>query len=323
MPGSSAYALIAMSSASRATYFRQAVADALEIEALVVRDGDEATSEINRQGPPKLFIVDLSLPRVDGFALVRKIRRQASGIDTRLIVVAAHESLRAAARQLAGPLEIAAVLPLDVENLALTDVLVAESRAMRRIHEPRSTPTAKTPGSSLDDIIDRAAIDARRRFGMPASVGYLRVDEDENLTFHVAARDAGPAFAIGNATDFRFLRQVADTVDPLIIPNIESHPVFAQLLLKGQHPPRRFAAIPMVSSDDNSHAPICILDSKPLALSAFDVDDLATLGRRVAQNIERAMSAARDPLRSSTRLSSTEVDSEEMKELQLLAVTDP
>src|SRR5215471_6115945 len=116
MPGSSPYALIAISNATRAACFRQAAGDAFEIDTVVVRDGDEATAEIGRQGPPRLLIVDLSLPRVDGFAVVRKVRRQATETDTRIIVVAAHETLRAAARDLAGPLDIAAVLPLDVDK---------------------------------------------------------------------------------------------------------------------------------------------------------------------------------------------------------------
>src|SRR5215813_5736146 len=132
MPGSSSYALIAISNVARAACFREAAADAFEIETVVVRDGDEALAEIGRLGPPKLLIVDLSLPRVDGFAVVRKIRRQTPESETRIIVAAAHESLRSAARELAGPLEISAVLPLDIDKTALGDALVAESRAMRK-----------------------------------------------------------------------------------------------------------------------------------------------------------------------------------------------
>jgi diguanylate cyclase (GGDEF)-like protein len=212
---------------------------------------------------------------------------------------------------------------LDIDNAGLSDVLVAESRAMRRSSQMgRPAGATKSPASYLDDIVDRAAIDARRRFLMPASIGYLRVDDDEDLTFHVAARDPGPAIAIGEATDFRFLRQVAETTDPLIIPNVEHHPVFAQLLLKGQHPVRGFAAVPIVSSHESIRAAICILDTKPLMLSAFDVDELASLGRSIGQEIDRAMTAGKDPLRSTSR-ASTEVDSEEMKALQHLAATDP
>ena len=318
---SSPYALIAIANVTRAASFRQAAAEAFEIDTVVVRDGDEALAEIGRQGPPRLLIVDLSLPRVDGFAVVRKIRRQTPESETRIIVVAAHESLRSAARELAGPLEISAVLPLDIDKTALADALIAESRAMRSAGLSGAAG-GKSPATYLDDIIDRAAIEARRRFQMPASIGYLSVDDDENLMFHVAARDPGPAIAIGEATDFRFLRQVAETPDPLIIPNIETHPVFAQLLLKGQNPPRGFAAVPIVSAHENIRAAICILDSKPITLSASDLDDLSLLGRTIGGEIDRVMTAGRDPLRPA-RTSSTEVDSEEMKALQHLAATDP
>jgi diguanylate cyclase (GGDEF)-like protein len=322
MPANPSYALVAISNQNRASSFRDAVAATLEIETVVVRDGDEVTAEIGRQGPPKLLVVDLSLPRVDGFAVVRKIRRQASEAETRIIVVAAHESLRSAARELALPLEIAAVLPLDIDQAALTDVLVAESRAMRRAsHAGISSTARKSSPPDLDDIVDRAAIEARRRFAMPASIGYSRVDDVENLTFHVAAREPGPVIVIGDVTDFGFLRQVADTTDSLVIPNIESHPVFAQLLLKGQHPVRGFAAVPIASSRENIRAAICILDAKPLTLSAADVDDLVMLARTLGQDIDRALTPGRGT-RSSSRLSSA-VDSEEMKALQHLAATDP
>src|SRR5262245_56017156 len=172
-PVSSPYALIAISNVNRGACYQQAVADVFEFVTVVVRDGDEATAEIGRQGPPRLLIVDLSLPRVDGFAVVRKVRRQATEIDTRIIVVAAHETLRAAARDLAGPLDIAAVLPLDVDKAELQQVLIAESRAMQRTSKAsRQFVATKPPGSDVDDILDRAAVDARRRFQLAASVGY-------------------------------------------------------------------------------------------------------------------------------------------------------
>src|SRR5262245_2980606 len=300
--GSSPYALIAISNVTRASYFRQAAAEAFGIETVIVRDGDEALAEINRQGTPRILIVDLSLPRVDGFTVVRKVRRQTPEAETRILVTAAYESLRSAARELAGPLEIAAVLPLDIDKAELLDLLAAQSRAISRANQTgRDAAGSKSPASFLDDIVDRAAIEAQRRFQMPASVGFLRIDEEENLTFHVAARDPGRPVAIGEPADFRFLRQVAETPDPLIIPNIQDHPVFAQLLLKGPHPVRGFAAVPIVSSHQNIRAAICILDTKPLTLSATDVDNLSTLGRSIGQEIDRAMTAGRDP-RSSGRV---------------------
>jgi diguanylate cyclase (GGDEF)-like protein len=192
---------------------------------------------------------------------------------------------------------------------------------MRRAGPAGHASAAKSPASFLDDIVDRAAIEAQRRFLMPASIGFLKVDEEENLTFHVAARDPARAIALGDATDFRFLRQVAETPDPLIIPNIQDHPVFAQLLLKGQHPVRGFAAVSIVSSHENIRAAICVLDTKPLMLSAADVDELSVLGRTIGDEVDRAMTAGRDP--RSLGAPSTEVSSEEMRALQQLAATDP
>jgi diguanylate cyclase (GGDEF)-like protein len=325
MVGSPAYALIAISNLSRAAFFRQVVDEALELETVVVRDGDEATAEIGRKGAPRLLIVDLSLPRVDGFAVVRKLRRQGAEADSRVIVVSAHESLRAAARELAAPLAISAVLPLDTDAASLADVLAAETRAPHRANDvfaPATTSLAQQ-SSDLDDVIDRGAVEARRRFRMPASIGYLRVDEDEHLTFHVSAREPGPAIAIGDVTEFRFLRQVADTTDPLIIPSVDIHPVFSQLLLKGPRPPRGFAAVPIASSRNNIRAALCILDTKPLALSASDVDELAALARQVGQELDRVVTTGKEPKANSSRDAGTAVDAEEMKALQHLAATDP
>src|SRR6186713_2860450 len=108
MPASPAYVLIAISNLNRAAAFRQGVSESLGLETVLVRDGDDALHEMGRRGSPTVLIIDLSLPRVDGFAVVRKIRRQTSDPETRVIVVAAHEPLRAAARELAASLNISA-----------------------------------------------------------------------------------------------------------------------------------------------------------------------------------------------------------------------
>ena len=81
MSGSPSYALIAISNLSRVATFRQAVDEALELETVVVRDGDEATAEISRHGAPKLLIVDLSLPRVDGFAVDEEVMAARVVVD--------------------------------------------------------------------------------------------------------------------------------------------------------------------------------------------------------------------------------------------------
>ena len=316
-----AYVLVAISNMSRAALFQRIVTDSLQLNAAVVRDGEDALQEMSKRGAPSLLIVDLSLPRVDGFAVVRKLRRQTTEADTRVVVVAAHESLRAAARELSTSLSISCILPLDVDEESIREVLTAEYEAIVGARVPAastSTPDASAV-RTLDahDLIDRAAIEVRRRFQMPVSIGYLRIGEQENLTFQVAALNAEAALALSDVSEFKFLRQVADALDPLIIPDVETHPVFAQYLAKGPHPIRGFAAVPVAISRSDARGALCVLDTKPLTLDANQIDRLAALGRSVGTELDRLLT----PMPHDT--ASLEIDVEEVKALQYLASTDP
>lgn len=321
MSPSISYVLIAMSNVARATVFRQIVNDTLRRESVLVRDGDEALSEMARRGLPALLIVDLSLPRVDGFAVVRKLRRQASGADTRVVVVAAHESLRAAARELSMSLAISSILSLDIDNESLREVLASEL-------EPGGPAAATNPPAvdpklsqrralEADEVLDRAAIEARRRFQMPISIGYLRVAEEERLAFQAAGRDPDAARALSELTDFDFLRQVADAADPLVVRNIEDHPVFARRMGTGAKRVRGFAAVPVSIARSDARAALCVLDIKPVTLTPSEIDALAAFGRSVGMDLDRLLS----PMPTDT--APIDFNVEDVKALQHLASTDP
>ena len=68
------YILIAMPNVTRATAFRAAI-DVAEHETVLARDGQEAQQEIAKRGQPLLLILDLSLPKVDGFELLTQLGR--------------------------------------------------------------------------------------------------------------------------------------------------------------------------------------------------------------------------------------------------------
>jgi diguanylate cyclase (GGDEF)-like protein len=319
MNPATSYVLIAISSMSRATAFRQVVGHTLHREAVLVRDGDEALLEMSRRGFPSLLIVDLSLPRVDGFAVVRKVRRQASDTDTRVIVVAAHESLRVAARELAPSLAISSILPLDIDDESLRKLLETEfgsdagaAASSQAVPNPPSRRSI-----DADAVMDRAAIEARRRFQMPLSIGYLRVGDDEHLAFQVSARDREPARALSDIADFHFLKQVADAVDPLVIPFVEDHPVFAHQIARGPRPIKGFAAVPVPTTRSDARAALCVLDIKPLTLTATDIDALAAFGRGVGTELDRVLSP------QSTDALPAVINAEDVKALQHLASTDP
>jgi diguanylate cyclase (GGDEF)-like protein len=319
MPPANPYVLIAIPNQNRAAAFRQTVADTLPLEIVLVRDGDEVLQETSRRGWPALLIVDLSLPRIDGFAVIRRLRRQISESDTRIIAVAGHESLRAAARELSAPLAIASVLPFEGNGAALADAL--QTIYGRPVEAPAEVPAQSPAFYGVDDIVDRAAVEARRRCRMPIGIGYVKMGEDEHLTFHVAAREPGPVAAFGDVSDFRFLRQVAEAGDPLVIPTVENHPVFSQFLVKGTTPVRGFAAVPVATTRENVRAALCVLDTKPSTLSAAEIDALASFGQEVGEEIDAMLAAPHDVVVDpATRPKAVD---DEVKALQHLAATDP
>ena len=110
------YVMIAMANASRAATIRNAVLELTDDVALAA-DGTAAAELMSKRGAPRLLITDLSLPALDGFALVRQLRETAPQSRSAVIALSAHESLRTAARDLADSLGIASVLLADPGRL--------------------------------------------------------------------------------------------------------------------------------------------------------------------------------------------------------------
>ncbi len=315
------YVLIAISNATRAALFRQVATESLRLECLVVRDGDDAVQEMSRRGTPALLIVDLSLPRVDGFTIVRRVRRSAGEHPTHVVVVSAHESLRAAARELSASLGIAGILPLDVEATTLRDVIFAGLDPARESRTPapaiQTQAAARTsPALDPEEVVDRAAVEIRRRYRMPASIGYLRFADHEGVTYHVAVRDGERPMNLSDRFDVAILRQVADTTEPLVVPDVEHHPLFPAMTTADAKPLRGFAAVPIASSREHVRAALCIMDTNPLSLSAAEIDALAAYGRHVGLELDRVSVIA--PERKPTAEMPSDVEA-----LQHLASTDP
>jgi DNA-binding response OmpR family regulator len=57
------------------------------LEVVVTRNGDEAKAMLRRRQLPALVVANLSLPRLDGFALLAELRRVAGGAAPPVVVV--------------------------------------------------------------------------------------------------------------------------------------------------------------------------------------------------------------------------------------------
>ena len=313
------YVLIAVANSDRATAFADVVAEALGSEPVIVRDGDAALNEVEERGAPKVLLIDPSLPRIDGFTVIQKLRRHDTDDRTQVIVLSAHPAIRAAARELAPALGVRAILPLDVDRGSLTSIMrIAWESALEPLSaEPLWSADAETSGVSLDEIIERAAVDVRRRFHMAASIGYFRSDTEETLTLHVAASPPSDHMFLSDALDISVLRQVADDVEPFIVPDIEASPLFARTPPKSSPSVRGFVAVPVISIRRRVHGVLCVLDTKPLTLTAAEIDTLAAIAREVGDDIDRGRASSAAP----TKVGATTAD--ELKALQHLASTDP
>jgi DNA-binding response OmpR family regulator len=71
---------------------RKALRDVLEDDGFRVfdaRDGAEAIEQIDRHAPD-VVVLDLMLPQVDGFEVLRMLRAREATVNTRVIVLTAH-----------------------------------------------------------------------------------------------------------------------------------------------------------------------------------------------------------------------------------------
>ena len=94
-------------------------AEVLEDAGLPVRgaaDGIEALEIIDAHGPPALVVLDLRMPRMNGWDLAERLRARPESRDVALIVVAAHYQIREEARALGARAWLHK--PVNIDDLA-------------------------------------------------------------------------------------------------------------------------------------------------------------------------------------------------------------
>jgi len=190
-----------------------------------------------------------------------------------------------------------------------------EERAVPAAPPDTREPKAN-PALDPEEVVERAAVQMRRRYRMPIGVGYLRFADEEALTYHLAAREGDVPLASTDLLDVEVLRQVAESTEPLVVPDLENHPLFSARSGAAAGQVRGFAAVPIPSSRDYARAALCLLDTKPLALSATEIDALAAYGRHVGLELDRVSAIVPD-----RKLSLDMPD--DVEALQHLASTDP
>src|SRR5262245_16160089 len=295
------YILVAIVNTARASAVRNLALDFCP-NVILLRDGQAAIDHLDRAGPPRLLISELSLPRIDGFGVLRHLRRTTAGARASAIVVSSHDSLRSAAMKLADSLGISQILPLDAERGALKRAM-AEAMGVKDSAAPlarRAARAATTPldTSSLEEVISRALLDMTRQFRVPVAAAYLRIRDERRFAAYGSASDASPSMDWSNILEL--LPHAANGEDPLLVPDLEHHPMFGHGTSVAAI--RGFAGVPLVRPGGGHWGALGVFDGKPLALTPDDIDALAAFARDVAVEIDQQFGVPRDATAAATEM---------------------
>ena len=310
------YILIAIANTSRAGAVRTL---ALEYcpTAVLVRDGQEAIQHIDRSGPPRLLITSLSLPRVDGFAVIKHLRRVAGGTRSSVVALSSHESFRAAAVKLAESLGISKVLPLDIDRPSLkraiaTAMHVRETGPVMPARGLASTTDAEP--ESIDRLVHRALFDVTRQFNVPVAAAYLQIHDERRFSAYGSTVD--PAASLDWSKVIELLPYAAAADDPLVVPDIEDHPLFGHGFERSAI--RGFAGVPLRRTSGQNWGALGVFDAKVLTLGSDDIDALNAFARDLTAEIDVRSGATPNeaPMLPLDR-------DERFEALEQLAATDP
>src|SRR5262245_50367725 len=180
-----AYVLIADPDPQRAAMLR----DMVELggyDAVVTRNGDEAKAMLRRRHLPVLVVANLSLPRLDGFALLADLRRLAGSSGPPVVVISSSKELSGAAWNLKERLGVTELLAADATEDDAFETLSRALPSLRRESGPQAVAgSAVAHERWIGETIDHYAADVARRFGVSLVLVSVMVGEQEWLRIHV------------------------------------------------------------------------------------------------------------------------------------------
>ena len=271
------YVLVADTNVERAAMCLDAIRR-FKAGVLVARDGEEAARILDRFGPPILLIVDLSLARRDGFAVIEGLRAQRRG-RTEIIAWAAFRELSEFAAQRLSGLNVRVLrggAPADVIQTAI-------ERAFERHSNTASVPNAVSMPSAeeLHEIMTALAEKARHLVHTPGVAVYLRAPGATQFRASVTWTSDAP---IPHSPYYmpRVFGWILETGEALVLPDLATQPLSDVPTSTLQDVVRGLVAVPITAPSGQIVGTICVFDLKPLVLSDVDVDALKALGRSVA-----------------------------------------
>ncbi len=295
------YALVVDSDPSRASLYGE-LAAAEGLEPHLASDGAQAGEVLRQRGAPALLIADLALPRTDGFALLRELRRTVPPEESPAVVVSAFPELRGAAETLRGHLGIKAILPRTATVELLHRAIKRALRGLTTLDlDPAGTAveaarreTARLESIAAMGLVDNAppeevlqalVKDTAEAFKVPVALVSLVLEERQWFKAYFGL-GADLVAERGTPRDWSFCRHVVEGREPLVVPDAATHPFFSANPLVKAGVLGSYAGAPLITAQGDVLGSLCIIDSRPLGIGAREVEALVRRARRVTGELE-------------------------------------
>jgi diguanylate cyclase (GGDEF)-like protein len=303
------FVLVAEPDQRRASLYDELV-EVRGYRSVVTRNGDEARAMLQRRHVPALLVANLSLPRLDGFSLLAEFRRVTGQVGPPALAIATSPELRAAAWNLKDRLGIIEVISSDADPDQVSDVL---SRLLPQVStDPPTASAASVDRRELDnrwmaETLDRFAAEAARRFDVRLALVSVTCGEREWFRLHVNPVSR-PIEDRASPRSWSLIRQITESGEPLVVPDLRQHPVFAFDAFPPAGTLRGYAGVPVGVDSGNVSGALCLLDTDPLMLDARGLDALADTAHRLAMELEAAFERVKGEQRYTalTRLALTD-----------------
>jgi len=277
------------------------------LEPVVVAGGAEAVEWLAHNSP-RIAIVNPSLTGIDGFAVIRELRKLAPEVEVPAVIVSAIPAMRARARQLRTELGISTVISADLEPhhireslrdaleathtthiVELEDIAGPNLREAARLTELERLALAD--GARPDPQLQREVDEIAHTFGVSTVLVSLVLRDRQ----YFAASHGLPDALAGARTAPRegsFCRHVveSDHPEPLIVPNAYSHPLFSNNPLVRAGLLGSYVGVPLETPSGHVLGTLCVADTGPWLGSQAMVDALTARAREVTASLLAARS---------------------------------
>jgi diguanylate cyclase (GGDEF)-like protein len=260
-------------------------------EVVVSRNGDEAKVMLKRRELPTLVVANLSLPRLDGFALLAELKKAAGPTSPPVLVISSSKELTGAAWNLKERLGVTELLATDADEVTVSDTLgrlvpIREGQP----DAPAAGAAAPSPAHErwVADMLDRVTADVAKRFAVGIAVVSVTVNDREWFRVHVNLSQ-GPLAGNSSPRSWSYIRQVVESREPLVVPDVLQHPVFSRNVFPPAGTIRGYVGVPISAGGGVITGALCLFDVEPLTLDARAIDALSDAAHRIALELEAGL----------------------------------